>query len=87
MKIGMLWFDNSKGDDLKAKIARAAVYYQKKYGQAPNMCFVHPSMVPPNGNTQKTENEKPAIRSGKVLVQTSANMLPNHFWIGVNSIS
>ena len=25
---------------------RAIAYYQKKYGQTPDLCFVHPSMLP-----------------------------------------
>jgi hypothetical protein len=44
MKIGMLWFDNDPKADLKIKIERAASYYSKKYGQSPNLCFIHPSM-------------------------------------------
>ena len=42
MDIGMLWFDNDKNCDLDAKVERAATYYHKKYGQSPNLCFVHP---------------------------------------------
>jgi hypothetical protein len=45
MKIGMLWFDNDPKAELKVKIERAASYYSKKYGQAPNLCFIHPSMI------------------------------------------
>ncbi len=43
MNIGMLWFDNDPKADLSAKIVRASVYYRDKYGQAPNLCLVHPS--------------------------------------------
>jgi hypothetical protein len=42
MDIGMLWFDNDKTDDLEIKVKRAVNYYQKKYGQKPNICFVNP---------------------------------------------
>ncbi len=52
MKIGMLWFDNDPKADLKVKIERAASYYSKKYGQAPNLCFVHPSMTPATNPAQ-----------------------------------
>ena len=45
MNIGMLWFDNDKKTDLSDKIKRAASYYKEKYGQNPNLCFVHPSML------------------------------------------
>ena len=73
MNIGMLWFDNDKKTKFVDKVQRAADYYKKKYGQNPNLCFVHPSMV---------EKEKP--KSGKVEVRTTSSVLPNHFWIGVS---
>ena len=44
MNTGMLWFDNDPKIDFYVKIMRASEYYQKKYGQIPNVCFVHPSM-------------------------------------------
>jgi len=76
MKIGMLWFDNDPKADLKLKIERAAAYYSKKYGQTPNLCFVHPSMEPaPNGNG------KPAT----IEIRTHKSVRPNHFWIGIAS--
>ncbi|HLE03862.1 MAG TPA: hypothetical protein VI729_04510 [Anaerolineales bacterium] len=72
MKIGMLWFDNDPKADLKVKIERAASYYSKKYGQAPNLCFVHPSMAPaPNGKPDSIE------------IRANRSVRPNHFWIGV----
>jgi hypothetical protein len=71
MDIGMLWFDNDPKTDLLSKLARASSYYQKKYGKAPNLCFVHPSMYiqfssKPSGMEIQ---ENPAIR-------------PHHFWLG-----
>jgi hypothetical protein len=74
MDIGMLWFDNDPKADLYSKIARAADYYQKKYGQLPDLCFVHPTML-------KVEN----VRSGKIEVRTNRSVLPNHFWIGLHN--
>ena len=52
MDIGMLWFDNDKKSDYEAKIERAATYYRDKYGKAPNLCFVHPCMIPVNGSQE-----------------------------------
>jgi len=72
MKTGMLWFDNDPKVDLQAKINRAADYYRKKYGTAPDLCFVHPSMV----NT-----ELPLHKNG-IEVCTTKLVLPNHLWIG-----
>lgn len=83
MNIGMLWFDNDQKDEISTKIDRAANYYQNKYGVAPNLCFVHPSMIK-NGSL-KTQDDK--IKSGEVEVRTSRSVLPNHFWIGVNGIT
>jgi hypothetical protein len=45
MEIGMLWFDNDPQLALGDKISKAADYYQSKYRQTPNLCFVHPSMI------------------------------------------
>ena len=41
----MLWFDNDPQIDIRVKIDRAILYYQKKYGQTPDLCYVHPSML------------------------------------------
>ncbi len=73
MNIGMLWFDNDPKADLAVKIRRASEYYQGKYGQKPNLCFIHPTMVQP-----------PAQDVG-IEVRTTRSVLPNHFWLGVNS--
>ena len=84
MDIGMLWFDNDRQVDLNIKVRRAATYYQEKYGQMPNLCFVSPSMVATNGNGNgkaKTKPTKNAING--VEIRESVTMLPNHFWIGI----
>ena len=81
MDIGMLWFDNDKKSDYEANIERAATYYRDKYGKTPNLCFVHPCMIP---QIVSPESEKTSIKSQGVEVRTSHTMLPNHFWIGIN---
>ncbi|MHC4749239.1 MAG: hypothetical protein ACYTFW_05130 [Planctomycetota bacterium] len=85
MEIGMLWFDNDKKSNYEAKIERAAAYYRDKYGKAPNLCFVHPCMVPKN-KTPKPEpgNAEKHMKSQGVEIRVSKTMLPNHFWIGIN---
>ena len=88
MDVGMLWFDNDKKSDYEMKIERAATYYRKKYGKAPNLCFVHPCMIPDNGS-QGTDNDHQKndalpVKSQGVEIRTSKTMLPNHFWIGIN---
>ncbi len=72
MNTGMLWFDNDPKIDFYVKILRASEYYQKKYGQTPNVCFVNPSM----------KVEAPSKSFG-VEVLMNQMILPNHFWLGV----
>jgi len=72
MDIGLLWFDNDPRSDLETKVSCAAAYYRKKYGQEPNLCFVHPSML---------KEEK--IETGRVSLQSSTSMIPYHFWLGI----
>jgi hypothetical protein len=76
MNTGMLWFDNDPQVDIRTKLNRAITYYQKKYGQMPDLCYVHPSML----------TERP-VRSSDIDVQPDQMILPNHFWIGLKSVS
>ncbi len=76
MNIGMLWFDNDHKADLATKIQRAATYYQHKYGKAPNLCMVHP----------RTLGNEP-VRGSAIEVKTTRSILPNHFWLGINTNS
>jgi hypothetical protein len=75
MKIGMLWFDNNPRMDIHQKIAKARAYYQEKYERVANMVFVHPSMVP-------TQDD---ITTPEYVVRPNRSIMPNHFWIGVDS--
>jgi hypothetical protein len=72
MKTGMLWFDNDPKTDLPTKISRAAAYYQKKYGQMPDICFVHPTMV--GGSPLKSQG---------IEVRPTRQVLPHHLWLGI----
>lgn len=74
MKTGMLWYDNDPKTDLPAKIERAAAYYRQKYGQTPNLCFVHPSML---------KDAPPPDRNG-IEVKTTRQVLPYHLWLGIH---
>jgi len=74
MNIGMLWFDNDKHSDLTTKIKKAVDYYHTKYGKAPNLCLMHP----------KTLGETPWKGMG-IEIRVTRSVLPNHFWLGVNS--
>ncbi len=74
MNTGMLWFDNDPKVDFVTKIQRATEYYQHKYGQKPDLCYVHPSMI----------GEKPTRNPG-IEVQGNQMVLPNHFWLGIKT--
>ena len=41
----MLWFDDTPQRALDKKIELAIQYYQDKYGNSPNICYVHPSVL------------------------------------------
>lgn len=75
MNIGMLWLDNEKTSNFAVIIANAANYYRKKYGQSPNLCFVHPSML---------EKAQPAAKEDvDIAVRPDKTVLPGLLWIGV----
>lgn len=94
MNIGMLWFDNDPKVSLDTKVERAASYYRNKYGRSPNVCFVHPTMLTSTPSRVMTAKTPPTAEpgpdelryvSGGVEVRSNRSVLPNHFWIGVNS--
>lgn len=69
---GMLWFDDDPKTDLIAKVIQAAQYYQKKFGQSPNLCYVHPSSL-----------SQANLEIGKITVRAFKPVLPRHLWIGM----
>ena len=81
MNIGMLWFDNDPKAGIQTKIERAASYYRSKYGDSPNLCFVNPKMLS-NG---AAELPRLSGKSGEIEIRPSRSVLPNHFWLGVQS--
>ena len=68
---GLLWFDNDPNRTLEDKVLQAAARYERKYGQTPNVCFVH--------HSQRNGAEK----FGGVKIRTDRSILLHHFWIGV----
>ena len=73
MQIGMLWLDDNQKRSLEDKVKQAAMYYRDKYGQAPTLCFV---------NGQAIEDR---IKIGKIEVRPAKNVMPSHFWLGIES--
>ncbi len=72
MRVGMLWLDDSPGRSLEEKVRRAVAYYRQKYGQQPNLCYVHPAMLPQG-----------AREVDGVAVRPLKDILPHHLWLGV----
>ena len=73
MNVGMLWLDDDRSRSLEEKVSRAVEYYQEKYGRFPDTCLVNTIML------------KDETKVGKVNVQPIANILPHHFWLGMNA--
>lgn len=75
MDTGLLWYDDTAGRSLEEKVLRAAAHYQRKFGQPPTLCFVHPSAK--NG----------ADQAAGVQVEALKTVGPNYLWIGVGEVS
>jgi len=74
MKTGLLWYDDDPNRGLAQKVARAAARYRQKYGEVPDVCFVHPSALQGDNGTSSV---------GPVNITLSSLVLLHHFWIGV----
>ena len=71
IKEGLLWHD-SGSEDLAWKLARAVRRYRARFGNKPNVCYVHPALLP-NGDR----------KVAGVLVRPSSRVLRHHFWLGL----
>lgn len=71
MRIGMLWFDDSRERATDSKIERAARHYEAKYGLRPTVCYVHPS------TTLGLD-----VTALGMEIRSSNMVLPHHFWLG-----
>jgi hypothetical protein len=69
---GLLWYDDS-GRELAEKIGQAARRYRRKFGSAPDACYVHPSVLKDNGKSKAV---------GGIRVTPSPSVLRHHFWLG-----
>ena len=72
MESGIMWLDNDEKVEITIKLNNAAKYYFNRYGCRPDICFVHPSMLP----------EGLSLYNGIRLIASSA-IIPFHFWIGI----
>jgi len=75
MEWGLLWYDDTANRSLEEKVRRAAAHYERKYGQPPTLCFVHPSAR--NG----------VDRVDEIQVEKLRTIGPNYLWIGVGELT
>jgi hypothetical protein len=83
MKTGLLWFDDDPRKELEEKVLRAAAHYESKYGQAPELCFVHPSAFNGNGNGKRGKKKDDVVKAGEVEIRAGRSVLQHHFWLGM----
>lgn len=72
MHTGMLWFDDSSGAELPARIQPAIDYYRRKFKREPNLCLVNPAVLAGG-----------PIQLGHTAIRAYGPVLPHHLWIGV----
>ncbi len=71
MRVGLLWFDDDPRVDFSRKVQEAAQRYGEKFGRRPNVCYVNPDILPPEGT---------ALDGIRVI--PSPLVLPYYFWVG-----
>lgn len=76
--MGLLWFDSDPGRSVTAKAEDAARRYREKFGKQPNTCYVNQASVEGRELSISLEGKGRALR-----VIPAPNILPNHFWVGV----
>ncbi len=76
MQVGLLWFDNDPGRGVNAKIQDAAQRYREKFGVAPDTCYVNCGVLGGQGGAD--------LSAGlRLRVVPVSNILPHHFWVGM----
>jgi hypothetical protein len=83
MQIGLLWFDNDPNRGLAAKVEDAARRYWEKFGKPPDTCYVNQAALTNGAITIAL----PPTRGASLRVVPTANILPHHFWVGVEEAS
>jgi hypothetical protein len=73
MHVGMLWYDADRGASLNSRVRRAADHYRSRYGDDPDLCLLHPSML---GSAQDESCEG-------IRIESNPRVLPDHLWMGV----
>lgn len=71
IEVGLLWYDDDPGRDLRSKAMRAIRRFKRKYGRDPVSCYVHPRML----------GDRLYRRVLGVIVKRNPYVLPHHFWV------
>lgn len=69
MNIGLLWYDSS-AKELAVKVTMAARRYRERFGEEPNVCYVHPATLP-DGECQVNG----------IRVRTATRVIRHHLWV------
>ena len=69
MDTGELFFISDPKQDLESKVLWAAESYKRKYGQAPTLCMLHPSLM--SGRAQV----------GSVKLEPKRSILPSEYLV------
>ncbi len=79
MQVGLLWFDNDPQRSIAAKAVEAARRYREKFGAAPNTCYVNQAAL--SGAELIVPLQVP--ENAALRLRPAPNILPHHFWIGI----
>jgi hypothetical protein len=72
MELGELFYIPDARLGMEERVLWAAKRYQKKYGQQPTLCMLHPSLLRAGQR-----------RIGRLRLEAKKSVLPNYLWIGV----
>ena len=70
MQEGMLWYDNENQKEMREKISNAVDFFQAKYGQLPDICYVHPE-----------EFVSEIVIDEKIKIQPNERVIKHHIWL------
>ncbi|MCW5875983.1 MAG: hypothetical protein KIS85_03785 [Anaerolineales bacterium] len=73
MELGELFLIEDARMGVEERVLWAAKHYRQKYGQAPTLCLLHPSLLPG------------ARRLGGLRLEARRSILPNYLWLGAPS--
>jgi alkyl sulfatase BDS1-like metallo-beta-lactamase superfamily hydrolase len=79
MQTGLLWFDNDPRRGMTVKIEDAVRRYQEKFGIAPNICYVNQAAF----DEGELKFALQGIQVTSLRVVPASNVLPHHFWVGI----